>query len=176
MEFKETTCKGAYAITHELREDERGYFTYLFLREDFLKHGIDFVPVRASQLFNKEKGIIRGMHLQHAPHEEQKLIWCTRGRVFDVVVDLRPDSSSFRKWFGIELSSENHMVLAIPRGCAHGFQTLEDDTVLEYLASEEYSPKDEWGVRWDDPLIGIEWPDNSTMVVSAKDRVWPFLT
>ncbi|MBI2056323.1 MAG: dTDP-4-dehydrorhamnose 3,5-epimerase [Candidatus Sungbacteria bacterium] len=174
MIFQKTACEGAYYITQDPREDERGYFAYIFSREEFLQQGIDFVSVRASQMLNKKKGIIRGLHFQLAPKEEQKLIWCTRGRVFDVVADLRPDSPSFGKWFGAELSPENHSMLYIPRGCAHGFQVLAGDTMVEYLASESYSKELERGVRWDDPSIGIEWPDNN-IFVSQKDQMWPLL-
>lgn len=174
MIFQPTVCNGAYTLTSELKEDERGYFTYLFSREEFLERGIDFTAVRASKLYTKKKGTIRGMHLQMTPKEEQKIVWCSKGKIFDVVADLRPDSPSFGKWEGVELTPENHAMLYIPKGCAHGFQTLEYDSVLEYLASETYSSHDEWGARWDDPLLGIKWPE-SDVSLSTKDRAWPLL-
>lgn len=174
MIFRKAACNGTYILTQELREDERGYFTYLFSREEFLAQGIDFTSVRASQLYTKKKGTIRGMHLQRAPKEEQKIMWCSKGKIFDVVADLRPGSPSFGKWEGVELSPENHTMLYIPQGCAHGFETLEDDSVLEYLASEAYSPKHEMGARWDDPLLGIKWPLDVSYI-SQKDRAWRLL-
>lgn len=174
MIFQKTACIGAYVLIQELREDERGYFVCLFSREEFLKQGIDFTAVRASQLYTKKKGTIRGMHFQRAPKEEQKIVWCSKGKIFDVVADLRRDSSSFGKWSGVELSAENHTMLYIPKGCAHGFQALEDDSVVEYLVSEIYSPNDEWGVRWNDSTFGIKWPLDVSCI-SQKDCEWQLL-
>jgi dTDP-4-dehydrorhamnose 3,5-epimerase len=166
--FKETKLKGAYVIKPERLEDERGFFARIFCQEEFERHGLNPRIVQCSISFNKQKATLRGMHYQAAPYEEAKLVSCVRGAIYDVIIDLRPDSSAYCQWFGVELSAENRDMLYVPEGFAHGFQTLVDDTVVLYQISEFYRPESAHGVRWDDPAFGIKWPlPNSA--ISKKD-------
>jgi dTDP-4-dehydrorhamnose 3,5-epimerase len=168
MIFKETPLKGAYLIEQEPVQDERGFFSRTFCRREFEGQGIHGDFVQCNMAFNRHRGTLRGMHFQAAPHEEIKLVSCIRGRIYDVIIDLRPASQSFRQWHAIELSEDNRLVLYVPKGFAHGFQTLEDDCVVSYHMSEFYCPDLARGVRWNDPAFPIPWPD-SAPVISDKD-------
>jgi dTDP-4-dehydrorhamnose 3,5-epimerase len=173
MIFHETDIPGAFTIDLERREDERGFFARAWCVEEFAAHGLSTRLAQANLSFNRSAGILRGMHFQRAPHEEAKLVRCTRGAIFDVIVDLRPDSPAYRRWIGVELTAENRRALYVPEGCAHGYQTLADGTEALYLVSEAYAPDSEGGVRWDDPAFGIEWPHADNRSLSRKDAAWP---
>jgi len=166
--FKETKLKGAYIIEIEPIQDVRGFFARSFCQEEFMEHGLNKSIVQCNMSFNKKRGTLRGMHYQVAPHEEAKLVRCTKGSVYDVIIDLRPASPTYCQWVSVELSAENHRMLYIPEGFAHGFQTLEDNTEVFYQMSEFYHPESARGVRWDDPAFGIEWPVAVNMI-SLKD-------
>ena len=172
MRFREIPVAGARLIEPSPREDERGRFFRAWCFREFTEQGIAFLPVQANMGFSVHKGTIRGMHLQTPPAPEAKLIRCTRGRMFDVVLDLRPNSASYGKWHGEELSADNGRMLYVPELCAHGYQTLEDNTEMYYLTSQFYAPASATGVRFDDPAFGIVWPLPAT-VVSEQDRSWP---
>lgn len=154
--------------------DERGHFMRAWCRQEFSRHGIDFVPVQANMSLSRIKGTIRGMHFQIAPDLEAKLVRCTRGSAFDVVLDLRSDSPTYGKWSALEISAENGRMLYVPAGCAHGCQSLEDSTEIYYLTSCFYSPNSARGVRFDDPAFNIQWPLAASQV-SEQDRNWPLL-
>jgi dTDP-4-dehydrorhamnose 3,5-epimerase len=164
--------KGAYAIDPERKEDHRGFFARTFCREEFAKHGLNPNVVQCNISFNRRKGTLRGMHYQAAPHEEAKLVRCTAGKIFDVIIDLRHHSPSFKQYAAIELSAQNRKMLYIPEGFAHGFQTLEDDTEVFYQMSCEYSGDHARGVRWDDPAFGIAWPAGERILI-YRDRNYP---
>jgi dTDP-4-dehydrorhamnose 3,5-epimerase len=174
MKFIECGLPGAWLIAPEPREDERGRFMRAWCQREFIDHGIEFTPVQANMSLSNLRGTIRGMHFQVAPALEAKLVRCTRGAIFDVVVDLRPTSPMFRSWYGTDLSAENGHMLFVPEGCAHGCQSIEDKTELHYLTSAFYSPNHVRGLRYDDPAIGIHWP-LQVSAVSDQDRNWPFL-
>jgi len=169
MIFQEVKLKGAYIIEPERLGDERGFFARTFCQKEFEKQGVNFLIVQSSTSFNKKRAILRGMHYQAAPYEEIKLVSCVRGAIYDVIIDLRPNSSTYLQWFAAELSCLNHKMLYIPKGFAHGFQTLTDDTVVLYHMSEFYHPESAQGIRWDDPIFGIKWPLAVTMI-SIKDQ------
>lgn len=169
MIFTETKLEGAFVIEPEKKEDERGFFARTWCREEFLAHGLNPRPAQCSVSYNKKKGTLRGMHYQAAPYEEAKLVRCTRGAVYDVILDLRPCSLTFKRWVAAELTAENHRMVYVPEGFAHGFQTLEDDTEVFYQISEFYHPESARGVRWDDPAFGIKWPIKE-LVISARDQ------
>ena len=172
MVFTETAVAGAYQIDIERFEDERGFFARVWGARDFAERGLSFVPAHVSLSFNRRKGTLRGLHYQLSPCGEIKLVRCTSGAVYDVALDLRRDSPTFGRWASVELSAENRRMLYIPEGCAHGFQTLRDDTEVSYLINAEYSPSHARGVRWDDPSFRVEWPaDVRTM--NARDRGYP---
>jgi dTDP-4-dehydrorhamnose 3,5-epimerase len=155
-------------------EDERGRFMRAWCSREFADHGIQYTPVQANMGLSRMKGTVRGMHYQNAPALEAKLVRCTRGAMFDVVLDLRPESTSYGMWHGVELSESNGRMLFVPEGCAHGYQTLEDSTEMYYMASEYYTPGAMAGVRYDDPVFKIEWPLGATSV-SEQDRNWPLM-
>jgi dTDP-4-dehydrorhamnose 3,5-epimerase len=159
-------------IELDLLADERGHFGRTFDREEFAAHGLDPAVVQCNTSFNARRGTIRGMHYQADPDGEAKLVRCTRGSVYDVAVDLRPESDTFRRWFGTELSAENGRMLFIPVGMAHGFQSLEDGAELHYQMSHRYVPEAARGVRFDDPAFGIDWP-LADPIVSERDRGFP---
>jgi dTDP-4-dehydrorhamnose 3,5-epimerase len=171
MNFNETKLKDVFLIELEKKSDERGFFARAFDIEEFKKNGLENAFVQANTAFNYKKGTLRGMHFQKTPHEEVKLVRCTRGELFDVVVDLREDSPTFKQWFGVKLSEENGKMLYIPKGFAHGYLTLRDDTEIFYMVSEFYTPGVEGGVRYNDPAFGIEWPVR-VEVISEKDNGW----
>jgi dTDP-4-dehydrorhamnose 3,5-epimerase len=172
MIFKETTLKGAFIIELEPHVDERGYFARSYCQREFEEHGLKFMPVQSNFSYSKKKGTLRGMHFQIAPYEEIKLISCIQGAVHDAIIDLRPDSPTCGKWFAVELTAENHKMLYVPEGFAHGFQTLVDDTAVFYQMSEFYHPECEKGVRWDDLMFGIEWP-LPVAIISERDSHYP---
>ena len=169
MIFRETKLKGAFIIEPERLEDERGFFARTFCQEEFEAHGLNPAVVQCNISFNKKRGTLRGMHYQVVPHEEAKLVRCTRGAIYDVIIDLRPESPTLKQWVGVELTADNRRMLYIPEGFAHGFQTLEDDTEVFYQMSEFYHLECARGVRWDDRVFGIEWP-LAEVIISAKDR------
>ncbi len=172
MIFKETKLKGAYIVELEPLEDERGFFARSYCRKEFAEHGLDFCIVQCNVSHNTKKGTLRGMHYQAAPYEEAKLVSCIRGAIYDVIIDLRENSSTYCQWFGIELSAVNYTMLYIPKGFAHGFQTLVNDSVVYYQMSEFFHPECARGVKWDDPSFGIEWPIKNHIIL-AKDRQFP---
>jgi dTDP-4-dehydrorhamnose 3,5-epimerase len=171
--FTETELPGAYVIDLERREDERGFFARAWCADEFAQHGLSTTLVQANLSFNVQQGIVRGMHFQVEPHAEDKLVRCTRGAIYDVIVDLRPESDTYKRWLGVELDAESRRALYVPKGFAHGYQTLVPDTETFYQVSEWYTPEAERGVRWDDPAFGIEWPDPAKALLSEKDRNWP---
>jgi dTDP-4-dehydrorhamnose 3,5-epimerase len=173
MIFTELELKGAFAIDIEKMEDERGFFARTWCQREFEARGLKPQLVQCSVSFNEKKGTLRGMHYQVVPHEEAKLVRCTRGAVYDVIIDLRLESASFKQWVAVELSSENRRMIYIPERFAHGFQTLEDGTELEYQMSEFFAPECARGVRWDDPAFAIVWPEVSSRIVSTRDRTYP---
>jgi len=174
MLFIETPLPGAFTIDIEPFQDDRGLFARTFCTHEFEAHGLATKFVQSNLSVNANCGTLRGMHYQSEPQAEAKLIRCTQGRLFDVIVDLRPNSSTYRQWVGVELTSENRRALYVPEGFAHGFITLTDNTEAHYLVSQFYTPESETGVRWDDPAIGIEWPSSPT-AISEKDASWPNL-
>ncbi len=171
MIFAETELPGAFVIRPERIEDKRGWFARAFCRREFRAHNLNTDLVQCNMSCNVHKGTLRGMHFQHEPHAEAKLVRCIKGRLFDAIVDLRRDSPTFCRWTGVELSAENHTMLYVPEGFAHGYQTLEDDTEIFYQVTEYYHPSSEGGVRWDDPAFGIEWPLPNP-ILSEKDACW----
>lgn len=174
MHFLETGLAGAKLIEPSPHEDERGRFMRAWCAREFAEHGLDFLPVQANLGFSVRKGTVRGMHFQEAPALEAKLVRCTRGAIFDVVLDLRPESRSYGKWYGAELTAENGRMLYVPERCAHGYQTLEEGTEMFYMASQFYTPNAARGVRFDDPAFSIQWPLPAT-AVSEQDRNWPLM-
>jgi dTDP-4-dehydrorhamnose 3,5-epimerase len=169
VRFTETPLRGAFVIDLDLLSDERGHFARTFDVAEFAEHGLDALVVQCNTSFNTRRGTLRGMHFQAEPDGEAKLVRCTRGSIYDVAVDLRPDSDTRGQWYGTELSAANGRMLYIPVGMAHGFQTLEDDTEVSYQMSHYYVPEQSRGVRFDDPAFGIDWPlPNPT--VSERDR------
>ncbi len=155
--------------------DDRGRFMRAWCIREFADNGLEFVPVQANMGFSRCKGTLRGMHFQAAPGLEAKLVRCTKGAMYDVVLDLRPASATYGKSYGVELTPENGRMLFLPEGCAHGYQTLVDDTEMYYMASAFYTPEAAGGVRFDDPAFQIEWPLPPT-VVSEQDRNWPLMS
>lgn len=171
--FKETKLIGAFVIEPEKFEDQRGFFARSFSQKEFLEHGLRVEFVEAGISFNLHKHTVRGMHYQAPPNAQAKLVRCTRGAIFDALIDLRPDSPTYKHWFAQELSEQNRLMLYIPEGCAHGFQTLEDETEVFYQLSAGYAPISERGVRWNDPLFGISWPVTDSIIINERDRTYP---
>jgi len=172
MIFTETRVKGAFVIDLERRTDHRGLFARVWCQHEFEARGLTARLAQVNVSFNPFKGTLRGMHLQASPHEEAKVVSCTRGAIYDVVLDLRQGSPTYLRWDAVELTDANRRMLYVHAGCAHGFQTLEDETGLLYLMSEFYSPEDARGVRYDDPAFGIRWP-LAVESISDRDRAWP---
>jgi dTDP-4-dehydrorhamnose 3,5-epimerase len=171
MIFIETKLKGAYIIELEKIEDKRGFFARAWCQKEFEARGLTGRVVQANVSFNKKKGTLRGMHYQIHPYEETKLVRCTRGSIYDVIVDLRPHSTSHKQWVGVELTAKNYKMIYVPEGFAHGFQTLEDKTEVTYQVSQSYTPGAEAGVRYNDPVFRIYWP-LGVQVISDKDESW----
>jgi dTDP-4-dehydrorhamnose 3,5-epimerase len=172
MRFEALPLKGAYRIEPEKREDERGFFARLFCRQEFENLGLDAGVVQINNSLNHSKGTLRGIHYQMAPWQETKIVRCIQGRLWDVMLDLRPESETFGQWYGAELSARNRSMLYIPKGFGHGFLTLEEETEILYLTTQYYTPSHERTVRWDDPRFAIGWPAVPA-VVSEKDRQAP---
>lgn len=169
MIFTETQIKGMYIIEPERLTDDRGFFARSFCKEEFRKHGLETDIVQCNISYNKKKGTLRGMHYQIPPFEEVKIVSCTLGSIYDVVVDLRKDSQTYLHWHSEELSADSYRMLYVPKGCAHGFQTLEDECLVSYQMGEYYHPECAQGVRWNDSLFSIEWPQ-SIPIISDKDK------
>ena len=172
MVFTETKLKGAFIIEPEFLKDERGFFARTWCQREFEAHGLDPRLVQCNISFNRHRGTLRGLHYQVEPHAEAKLVRCTMGAIYDVILDLRPESATFKQWLALELTAENRRMLFIPQGLAHGFQTLMDNTEVFYLMSEFYHPECARGVRYDDPDFAIEWALPVT-IVSEKDMACP---
>lgn len=172
MMFTETTLGGAYLIDLERREDDRGFFARCWCREEFEQHGLNPSLVQINVGFSGKKGTLRGMHYQAAPDAEVKVVRCTSGAIFDVIIDLRPDSETHKQWFGAELNSRNRRMLYVPEGFAHGYQTLEHDSEMYYLTSKPYAPESARGCRHDDSSFRIEWP-LPISGISDADSSWP---
>ena len=170
MVFGETPIAGAVLIELEPQVDERGSFARTFAADEFAAHGLEMRVVQCNTSTNVRAGTLRGLHYQVPPYAEAKLVRCVRGSLYDVVVDLRPESPTYCAWYGVELSASNLRMLFVPVGLAHGFQTLEDDTEVLYQMSAEYSAEHARGVRWDDSAFGIEWPDADVRTISERDR------
>ena len=168
MKFLETELNGAFIIKFEKHEDERGFFTRVWDKKLFQENGLNSDLLQISFSFSKKRGTLRGMHLQKKPFEESKLVRCTNGKIFDVIIDLRQKSSTYKKWISMELSSDNLQGLYIPEGFAHGFQTLEDSCEVCYHMSNWFSPEHARGIRWDDEEFNITWPINNP-IISKKD-------
>jgi dTDP-4-dehydrorhamnose 3,5-epimerase len=171
--FTETGLKGAYLIEPEPHIDDRGFFARLWCRDEFEAHGLETRHMQSSMSYNAHSGTLRGMHYQVAPHEEVKIVRCAKGSIFDVIIDLRSNSPTFRQHFAAELTAANRRMLYIPRQFAHGFQTLEDDTEVIYQMSEFYHPESARGLRWDDPAFGISWPPTVRRIMAERDATYP---
>lgn len=175
MIFTETALKGAFVIEPERLEDERGFFARTWCKREFESHGLGTQWAQCSISFNHKKGTLRGMHFQAAPHAESKLIRCTRGSIYDVIIDLRLDSPTCTQWIFVEMSAQSSKMIYVPEGFAHGFLTLEDDTEVFYQMSEFYAAECAGGVRWNDPTFGIVWPAE-VRVINARDNNFPDFT
>ena len=172
MIFTATQLDGVWLIDLEPREDERGFFARIWCRQELAAQGLDTDIAQESLSFNRHRGTMRGLHLQRPPHEETKIVRCTRGGIFDAIVDLRPQSPSYLRWQGFELTAENRMSLYVPKGFAHGFQTLTDNAEIVYQISEFYAPNSAAVYRYDDAAFAIAWPLPVT-VISERDLCWP---
>ena len=168
MKLFETELKCSYIIELEKLEDERGFFSRSWDRNEFKEQGLNHNLVQCNISFSKKRGTLRGMHFQKKPFEETKRVRCTRGKIFDVIIDLRAESNTYKKWIGMELKSDDFKMLYIPEGFAHGFQTLEDNTEVFYQVSNWFSPEHERGIRWDDKELDIKWPIDNP-IISKKD-------
>jgi dTDP-4-dehydrorhamnose 3,5-epimerase len=174
VKFIKTPLSGLYVVEVQPIADERGFFARSFCVREFQALGLEPAVVQCDISFNEKRGTLRGLHFQTAPYEEAKLVRCTRGAIYDVAIDVRPESPTYLKWHAIELTTDNQRMMFIPRGFAHGFQTLVDTTEVFYLMSEFYHPESGRGLRWDDPAIGIVWP-LANPIISDKDREYPLL-
>ena len=171
MIFTKTTVNDAYIVELDKREDHRGFFARTWDKNEFEEHNLNSNLVQCNVSFSKKRGTLRGMHYQKKPFEESKLIRCTKGKIFDVIIDLRTHSSTFKKWFGVELTQENYKMLYVPEGFAHGFQSLEDNSEIIYQVSEFYTPNSELGIHWNDPEFNITWPIEEK-IITDKDNSW----
>jgi len=176
MFFEELELEGAYVISADRLEDNRGFFARIFCKGEFSKHKLNTKIVQSSLSHNRSKGTLRGMHWQIRPCQETKLISCFRGKIYDVIVDLRPTSATYTSWVAVVLTEDEYKMIYVPKGFAHGFQTLKDDALLYYQVSEFYSPDHYRGARWDDPAFGIRWPITPPTVLSKKDGSYPDYT
>jgi dTDP-4-dehydrorhamnose 3,5-epimerase len=173
--FVPTPLAGAFVVDLKRLEDERGFFARAFCREEFAELGLNAAVAQCNISFNPKRGTLRGLHFQVEPHAEAKLVRCTQGAVWDVIVDLRPESPTFKKPFSLELNAASRRALYIPEGFAHGFQTLSDDAEVLYMMAESFHPESARGVRWDDPAFGIEWPI-ADPTMSDRDRAFPLFS
>jgi dTDP-4-dehydrorhamnose 3,5-epimerase len=171
--FTPTRLKDAYVIDVERREDERGFLARTFCEREFAENGLPMRIVQSSTIHTPLRDTLRGLHYQKEPHREIKLVRCTRGSIFLVMVDLRPGSATRNDWVGLELTARSERMAYVPEGFAQGYQTLEDDTEVLYQMSHHYEPEAAHGVRWDDPAFGIEWPVTAERIISERDRSWP---
>jgi dTDP-4-dehydrorhamnose 3,5-epimerase len=174
MIFRELTLKGAYSIELEPHGDERGQFVRTWCRDEFARHGLEVTFVQTAVSINRQRGTLRGLHWQEAPHAEAKLIRCARGAIYDVIVDIRQDSPTFGRWIGLTLTPQSQLALFVPQGFAHGFQSLEDDSEVSYQLSAAHAPASARGLRFDDPALAIDWPLPVSRI-SDWDRSWPLL-
>jgi dTDP-4-dehydrorhamnose 3,5-epimerase len=172
MRFEPTKIADVWIIDVERREDERGYFARTWCRDELVRQGLDVDVAQCSVSFNARAGTLRGMHYQLAPHAEAKLVSCVRGAIYDVALDLRPGSSTHGQWVAAELNEETLRMLFVPRGCAHGFQTLASGTLVHYQIAGSFSSEHARGVRWNDPVFGIRWP-RDVSVMSRRDATYP---
>jgi dTDP-4-dehydrorhamnose 3,5-epimerase len=172
MIFESLTVGGAFLVKPARMEDDRGFFARTWCAQEFAERGLESVLAQTSISFNTARATLRGLHYQAPPHAESKLVRCTRGAIFDVIVDLRPTSPTYLRHDAITLTHDNRSALYVPRGCAHGFLTLEDETEVLYQISTSHMPAAARGVRWDDPAFGIAWPREPD-VISERDRTWP---
>jgi dTDP-4-dehydrorhamnose 3,5-epimerase len=172
MRFDETRVKGVFEVHIEPRSDERGFFARSWCQQEFEGKNLNPRVAQCNVSFNAKKGTLRGMHYQAAPFPEAKLVRCTSGSIYDVVLDLRPDSPTYKRWVGVIVTAEKRNMVYVPEGCAHGFLTLADETEIFYQMSEFYRPELARGVRWNDPAFGIVWPDDATEM-SERDRTYP---
>jgi dTDP-4-dehydrorhamnose 3,5-epimerase len=175
MLFRPTELEGAYLIDVERHSDERGFLARTFCEQEFADHGLPMRIVQSSTIHSPRRHTLRGLHYQDSPHREVKLVRCTRGSIFLVMVDLRPGSPTRTGWLGVELTARNERLAYVPEGFAQGYQTLEEDTEVLYQMSHRYVPEAARGVRWNDPTLGIEWPPVEERVISKRDRAWPDL-
>lgn len=175
MIFLETELQGAFIIKLEKFKDERGFFARSWCRREFENQGLNPNLVQCNISFNRKKGTLRGMHYQAPPYEEAKLVRCTMGAIYDVIIDLRPDSSTFKKWISVEMTSENRKMIYVPEGVAHGFITLEDNTEVFYQMSEFYAPDSARGIRWNDPVFNIQWPIEPTTLSERDQNFFDFI-
>ena len=177
MKFTEGTLPGVYLIELERRADARGWFARTWCAKELADHGLSSTIAQVNAQASPKRGTLRGLHYQEAPHAEVKIVRCTRGAIFDVAVDLRPESPTYRRWMGRELTADEGAMLYVPEGCAHGYLTLADDTEVTYFASAFYAPGSARGVRFDDPEIAIDWPvPANELIVSERDRAAPSLS
>jgi dTDP-4-dehydrorhamnose 3,5-epimerase len=174
VRFAPTPLPGLLVVDLEPARDDRGWFARTFDGRELAAAGIEMEVAQANASFNPRAGTLRGLHYQAEPHAEQKLVRCTRGAIFDVAVDVREGSATRGRWFGLELAADDQRMLYLPPGFAHGFQTLVDDSEVDYLIAPEYVPDAARGVRWDDPAIGVEWPE-AERIISERDRGLPLL-
>ncbi|HUL74523.1 MAG TPA: dTDP-4-dehydrorhamnose 3,5-epimerase family protein [Vicinamibacterales bacterium] len=173
MTFTDTAVAGMFVIEGDLHADARGSLEVAWQREVLARRGLETAVAQGSVAVNHRRGTLRGLHYQAAPFEEVKIVRVVRGAAFDVALDLRPDSPTYRRWFGVELSADNGRMVYLPRGVAHGYQTLADDTVVFYLVSTPYEPGHQRGVRWNDPAFGIAWPIDRPTAISERDATFP---
>ena len=173
INFRETALRGAYVVEPERFDDERGFLARCFSEAEFAARGLNARQVESNISFNARRYTVRGMHYQREPHAQAKLVRCTAGAVYDVIIDLRPGSETYARWVGVELSAENRLTLYVPEGFAHGFQTLTDATEVFYQMSSCYAPQSAAGVRWDDPAFQIEWPATEGVIINERDRTYP---
>jgi dTDP-4-dehydrorhamnose 3,5-epimerase len=173
VNFVETKLKGAFILEAERFEDQRGFFTRTWSRREFAKQGLNTDFVESNVSFNLRRGTLRGMHYQVSPHAQEKIVRCTMGAIYDVAIDLRSESPTFKEWVAVELSERNRTMFFIPAGFAHGFLTLEDNSEVFYQMSNYYAPESARGVRWDDPAFDILWPATEGMIIIARDREYP---
>ena len=173
MRFTETSIPGVFLIDPDVFEDERGAFVRAWMPDEAAAHGLETKIVQASLALTRDRGTIRGLHYQAAPFGEAKTVRTVRGAIFDVAVDLRPDSPTYLRWVGFELSAANRRVMYLPVGCAHGYQTLEDNSEVFYFVSAAYSPAHQRGARWNDAAFGIKWPLGAPTCINARDAEYP---
>lgn len=173
MIFTETKLPGVFVVEPERYEDERGFFAQSWTQRDFAARGLDARLVECNLSYNRRQGTLRGMHFQREPRAQSKLVRCTAGAIYDVAIDLRPESPTFKEWTAIELTAANRLMLFVPRGCAHGYQTLAPDTEVFYQVTDVYAPEYAGGVRWNDPAFGVRWRDVGALTINERDRTYP---